>query len=342
MKFVSQHTPAEQQSDQPASGQQSTRAGLPTHRWHAFVNPFQLEDLLIFDEANLCRVLASEAGPMTPEHLAWSMHGAPRQLIQRVRACLSAADRSAFQREIVSPGANAELEPARHLLLDRLFWELTYWQTPELYEELTAGEHLHPGIFEQLEPWLRDKIVLDAGAGSGRSSFEAVRHGAKLVYAIEPSPGLRRILRRKVSLAPDPSALIISAGDFAHLPLRDQSVDMALSCSAFTAQPGQGGETGLTELQRVTRAGGFIVIIWPRSEDRAWLVSHGFHSVVLPCTQEMLVSFASWQSAWRCIRRFYGENAAALNYLIQANELCIPFAVLGFNTPCDYYWLKNA
>lgn len=341
MNIVSRDTPSGRGVYQPGRGRQNTLISLPTHRRHTFVNPFQIEDLLIFDETNLCRVLASESGSMTPEQLAWGMHGAPQQLVQRVLTCLPVTEQPAFLREIASPGMGARCKQARHLLLDQLFWELTYWETPELYEELTAGEHLHPGIFAQLEPWVRGKIVLDVGAGSGRASFEALRHGARLVYAVEPSPGLRQILLHKVSLASDLPAIVVSAGDFAHVPLPDQSVDLALSCSAFTTKPEQGGEPGLAELRRVTRQGGSIVMIWPRPADRAWLSTHGFHHVTLPYEQEMAVSFASWQSAWRCAQRFYGKSTQVLNYLTHADEPRIPFAVLGFNTSRDYCWLHN-
>ncbi len=340
MNIPSRHTLSGRGVSQSDPNQWDTAASLPTHHKHTFVNPFRLKDLLIFDKTNLCRVLASEAGSMTPEQLAWSMREAPQQLMQRVRACLPADEQPAFLRELTSPGAGTQCEQARHLLLDQLFWELTYWETPELYEELTAGERLHPGIFEQLEPWVRDKVVLDVGAGSGRASFEALRHGAQMVHAVEPSPGLRRILHHKVSQASESAAVVISTGDFAHVPLPDQSVDLALSCSAFTAKPEQGGEAGLAELRRVTRAGGAIVMIWPRPADRAWLNARGFQYVTLPCEQEMSVSFASWQSAWRCVRRFYGSSAKALDYLIHADEPRIPFAVLGFNAPRDYCWLK--
>jgi SAM-dependent methyltransferase len=313
---------------------------LPKHSKHAFINPFHIADLLVFDQENLCRLLVDEHGRMRPEQLGWCMHGAPAQLIQRVLACLPRAEQPVFQHALASPVTSATIGQAQHLLLDQLFWELTYWKTPELYDELTTGEHLHPGIFAQLEPWLHNSIVLDIGAGSGRASFEACQHGAKLVYAVEPSPGLRRLLHRKLAGAPNHPAIVVRAGDFAHVPLPPHSVDLALSCSAFTAQPEQGGELGLTELQRVTRTGGIIAVIWPRPKDRAWLSQHGFRYVALPCEQAMTVSFASWQSAWRCVRRFYGENSKALHSLLYADEPSLPFAVLGFNAPCDYCWLQ--
>jgi len=231
------------------------------------------------------------------------------------------------------------VKAARRRVLDGLFWELTYWKTPVLYEELTEGERLHPGIFQQLRSDLRGNVVLDAGAGSGRASFECLRYGARLVYAVEPSPGLLHILEQKVTGQPATSKIIPCRGRFDQIPLPDNSVDMALSCSAFTAGPEQGGEPGLAELQRVTKSGGKIVLIWPRPEDYDWLVAQGFHYVALPVRHEMRVRFRSLQSALRCARRFYAHNQAVVNYIVKRRKPEVPFSVLGLNPPRDYFWL---
>lgn len=316
----------------------STRVNWPEHCPHAFVNPFQLEDLLIFDRQNLARVLAMTQ--FTPEQLAGSLQQAPPLLIQRVLTELSSNERAAFSQALLHPLPEEERMPGRHLLLDKLFWELTYWKTPEMYEELVAGEQLHPGIFQQLEPVLRDKIALDAGAGCGRASFAALEHGATQVYAVEPSPGLRRLFAQKLAASSNAKAIVLREGDFTHVPLPNQSVDVTLCCSAFTAEPAQGGEPALAELRRVTRSGGYIVLIWPRPIDRPWLAEHSFHYIALPQEQEMFLSFTSWQSAWRCVQRFYAQNKNVYRYLRHARQPRLPFSVLGINAPCDYCWLQ--
>ena len=179
-------------------------------------------------------------------------------------------------RKLLKPLPEALVEADRRSILDELFWNLTYWKTPDLYEELTAGEQLHPGIFRQLEPDIHDKVVLDAGAGSGRATFECVRYGARKVYAVEPSPGLLYILQRKIASQAGPCRLLPLQGRFDKLPLADDSVDTALSCSAFTSDPVQGGEPGLAELRRVIKPGGKLIIIWPRSQDHRWFNKHSF------------------------------------------------------------------
>lgn len=322
-----------------------------------FANPFTLEDLLIFDDAALRSITDGESYGMKLEDLARALHDGPPRLLRRIRCILPPADRERLMQEWRRPLPRASIELAQRTLLDSLFWELTYWKTPELYEELTEGEQLHPGIFAQLEPWIRGKIILDAGAGSGRASFECLRHGARRVYAVEPSPGLLRILEQKVSqfsqgdhskhpwhpdgAPPGSMARIVSLpGRFDRLPLEENSVDVALSCSAFTAETGQGGEPGLAELKRVTKPGGHVVLIWPRTQDYAWLAAHGFHYVTLPMHSEMCVHFRSLQTALRCAKRFYARNRDVLRYLLRRRQPAVPFSVLHVNPPRDYWWLS--
>ena len=305
-----------------------------------FENPFSIEDLMVFDDAALQRMLSRGCFSLTVERLARSVQSASPSLIQHIEHNLSLQQLSSFVKELQRSLADDEIEAARRQVLDGLFWELTYWKTPELYEELTEGEQLHPGIFQQLEPDLRGKIVLDAGAGSGRASFECLRHGARQVYAVEPSPGLLRILRQKLACLADPGQIVVLQGCFEKLPLGNDCVDVALSCSAFTAEPEQGSEPGLVELRRVTKQGGKIVIIWPRTQDYEWLAAHGFQYVTLPVQQDMQVHFRSLESALRCARRFYAHNENVIRYILKRGQPEVPFSLLGFNPPLDYFWLR--
>ncbi len=314
---------------------------IPLQPDAVFENPFQIEDLAVFDDATLCRLFDGDPYPcrVSLQDLAWSVRGAPKPLIRQIWSNLGWQRRSYFVQELRRRVSANEVKAARKRVLDALFWELTYWKTPELYEELTEGEKLHPGIFQQLEPHLRHKTVLDVGAGSGRATFECLRHGAGLVYAVEPSPGLLRILERKAARQPAPGHVVVRQGDFSHVPLEDGSVDISLSCSAFTAAPEQGGEAGLREMQRVTKQGGSIVLIWPRREDYEWLAEHGFSHVTLPVQHEMFVEFRSLRSAKRCARLFYRHNEGVIRYILKRRQPVVPFSVLGFTPPSDYCWL---
>ncbi len=304
-----------------------------------FENPFIVEDLAVFDDATMQRLLSEGGFGITLDDIAASFHGASPALLKQVQKNVPRSLRPSFVQALHRPLSKCEVKAAQRRMLDGLFWELTYWKTPMLYEELTEGEQLHPGIFQQLRSDLRGKVVLDVGAGSGRASFECLRYGASLVYAVEPSPGLLHILEQKVNGQPTTGKIIPCRGRFDEIPLPANSVDVALSCSAFTAGPEQGGEPGLAELQRVTKPGGKIVLIWPRTEDYDWLEAHGFHYVALPVRHEMRVRFRSLQSALRCARRFYAQNRAVANYIVKRRKPEVPFSVLGLNPPRDYCWL---
>lgn len=305
-----------------------------------FENPFQIEDLMVFDDETLRRILDCGGFGMTLEDLAASIQNASKPLVTLITQEVPPQQQERFLQLLHRPLASDEVERARRQVLDGLFWELTYWKTPGFYEELTEGERLHPGIFQQLEPDIRGKTVLDAGAGSGRASFECVRYGAKQVYAVEPSPGLLRILRQKLTYQPEPQRIIPQAGRFDALPYADKSVDITLSCSAFTALPEQGGEQGLEELRRVTRPGGKIVLIWPRAEDADWLAAHGFRHVTLPVQEEMRVHFRSLHTALQCAKHFYAQNKAVAHYILKEQKPEVPFSVIGVNPPCGYSWLS--
>ncbi len=327
------HTPTDTRAD---TRDRQTPAG---EAQPLFENPFALADLLVFDAATLRDMLASNAHGLTLDTLAAALHGAPQPLIQHIDAALTSPQRSTFAQLLRCPRPPAQVEDARRHLLDSLFWELTYWQTPHLYEALTEGERIHPGIFRRLAPDIRDKEVLDVGAGSGRATFACLRYGARRVYAVEPSPGLLRILESKCASHPARRQITPIQGRFQSLPLANDSVDLALSCSAFTADPEQGGEPGLAELRRVTRPGGKIVVIWPRPEDYAWLAAHGFRYVALSAPPDMGVRFRSLATALRVAHRFYAHNTAAIRHLLRYRRPEIPFSLLGVNPPHDYCWL---
>lgn len=304
-----------------------------------FANPFHLDDLLIFDDEALGDILCGGAFGLAPGELARGLAGAPPVLIARFERNWPAELRAAFRAQVGQPVPKEEAERARQRLLDAFFWELTYWKTPALYEELIAGEQPAPCLFAHLRPRLVDRDILDAGAGSGRATFAALEQGARRVYAVEPSAGLRRILARKAAAHPAGSRVTSLRGRFHALPLPDAAVDVALAYSAFTSADESGGERGLAELRRVTRPGGDILILWPAPGDYGWLAAHGFRYVALPMASEPYVRFRSMASLRRCANRFYAHNDALHRHLRHATCPEVPYWLLGFNPPHDYAWL---
>jgi SAM-dependent methyltransferase len=305
----------------------------------AFRNPFSIEDIQVFDDEMVRYLLERQSFGITYQELARALHGTSSELIQRINRLLPAQQQEQFTVLVQQTLPAIEIEQARQRILDKLFWELIYWKVPEMYEELTEGEHLHPGIFASLASLLQGSTVLDVGAGSGRASFECRWYGAARVYAVEPSPGLLHILADKIRQRSEQWSILPCSGRFDALPLADQSVDVSLSCSAFTAANEMGGEAGLAELYRVTRAGGTIVIIWPRRVDHAWFKQHGFHYVSLPYKGEMSIHFRSFKAALHCAHLFYGNKKHVVRYLHIHQKPELPFSIIGMNPPCDYFWV---
>lgn len=306
-----------------------------------FNNPFHMQDLCVFDNDTWQHLLMYDDANLTPELLANALHGSPACLNAKVTGNLSPTQYKRFIAQSARSVSPQTIACARRKILDYLFWELIYWRMPEEYEKLTAGEYMHPAIFQQLASDLQGKTILDVGAGSGRATFASLRAGAAHIYAVEPSPGLLHILQKKMCKQQVEQQITLQSGRFDALPLADASVDLALSCSAFTSHPEQGGEPGLRELRRVVRPGGKIVVIWPRPEDYSWLYAHDFSFASFPTQTEMALHFHSLASAIHCAQLFYKRKPAALHYILATRRPEIPFSVIDVNPPCDYFWLNT-
>ncbi|HEY1388444.1 MAG TPA: class I SAM-dependent methyltransferase [Ktedonobacterales bacterium] len=294
---------------------------------------FSLADLAVFDEAHLREVIASVSGAVAPA-VAGRAFAADRTeerdalatLARRIERSLAPDDRAVFAHARQSAISGNERETARRSMLDTLFWELVYWKNPDDYERLTAGEQVHLGALDAAH--VNDAVVLDAGAGTGRVTLPLARR-ARTVYAMDAAPPLLQLLERKVADAGLRNVEVMR-GVFRRVPLPDDSVDAVVSCSAFGVREARGGERGLDELQRVTRPGGRILILWP--EDPAWFARHGFWYATLP--GRLTITFPSLEDAYAIATRFYGP--AALHHLQITHRPELPFRVLGVKPPRDF------
>jgi SAM-dependent methyltransferase len=297
---------------------------------------FSLGDLAVFDAAHLREVITTASGAVSPALAgrAFASDGARQMpplddLAERIKRALPMDDRAAFAQARQRATTTNERESARHAVLDRLFWDLTYWKTPAEYERLTAGEQVHLGALDVAR--VDGAVVLDAGAGTGRVTLPLARR-ARLVYALDPAPPMLRLLDRKLAEA-DLYNVELLRGTFRQVPLPDNSVDAVVACSAFGADEARGGRCGLAELMRVTRPGGRIVILWP--EDPAWLICRGFTYTVLP--GHLTITFPTFADAWKVATRYYGS--AATGHLDATGRPELPFHVLGVKPPRDLCWL---
>lgn len=297
---------------------------------------FNINDLAVFDEAHLRRIISDVSGAVSPALAGRAFaidqlheHELLTSLAERIEHALSPVDRAAFGRARLQEAAADERALAQNTVLDRLFWELTYWKIPDEYERLTAGEEVHLGALDLAH--VDGAVVLDAGAGTGRVTLPMARR-AQVVYAMDPAPPLLHLLEGKIAAAGLRNVELLR-GVFSHVPLPDDSVDAVVSCSAFGTEDVRGGQCGLNELQRVTRSGGRIIIMWP--EDPSWFLKRGFQYTTLP--GHLTITFPSREEAWQVATRFYGS--VATRYLETTGCAELPFHVLGVKAPRDCCWL---
>lgn len=294
---------------------------------------FSLHDLAVFDEAHLREAISDASGAVPPAVVgcafAAEQSSSLAGLAMRIGHALAPDDRATFAQARQQTPTTNEREMARGTVLERLFWELVYWKNPEDYERLTAGEQVHLGALDVAR--VHGAVVLDAGAGAGRLTLPLARR-ARRVYAMDAAPPLLRLLEGKIAAAGARNVELLR-GLFRRVPLPDDSVDAVIACSAFGPQEVRGGKRGLDELQRVTRPGGRIVILWP--EDPAWFGRHGFRYTVLP--GHLTITFPTLEDAYAVATRFYGT--AAISHLDATQRPELPFAVLGVRAPRDLCWL---
>jgi 2-polyprenyl-3-methyl-5-hydroxy-6-metoxy-1,4-benzoquinol methylase len=107
----------------------------------------------------------------------------------------------------------------------------------------------------------RDRLVLDVGAGSGRHSYEAYRHGARVV-AVDLGDAID-VARRNLP----PDVMTVQA-DAEELPFNEGSFDFVMSIGVLHHLPNP--QRALSYLARFVRPGGYlhVYVYWVPS--RAW------------------------------------------------------------------------
>ena len=286
---------------------------------------FVLDQLAAFDDEALRTFLAPGDVGVDAARLGTALQGREHDdLAARVEQALG--DRAAeFDAARSDKAPQENVERARRQVVRTLFWPLLYWHDPDGYEELVAGEQIHPGLLDALD--IDGKVVADIGAGAGRFTVQAARRARKVI-AVDAVPPLLQRLERKVR-DQELDNVEIRRGSFLHIPIPDAYVDVAVACSSLTSQAPWGGDGALRETQRIVKARGEMVVIWP--DDPSWFCARGFTYVALPGATEM--HFRDWQSAERLCRDYYSEDAA--RWVRERRATVVPFHVLGVKPPSD-------
>jgi SAM-dependent methyltransferase len=215
--------------------------------------------------------------------------------------------------------------PADPQLDVSLAWELLYRLEPELYDRLASAERLHRAVIR----WLPSDVdrVVEVGAGTGRLTLELLGRAREIV-AVEPAGPLRQILSRKLKRAEHGDRVRVTTGFFDDLPLPDHWSDVVVACSAFTPEPGRGGEAGLAEMERVCKPGGRVAIVWPNNV--SWLKARGYR--YLSFAGEAFVEFGSREDAAELAEIFYPGAASEIR---RRGRRRVSFDLLGINPPRD-------
>jgi SAM-dependent methyltransferase len=160
------------------------------------------------------------------------------------------------ERDLLAAGDPEVLER----VLRAFFWTLVYHLEPEMWDELARAEPIHPDLLAALP--LAPGRVLEIGAGSGRLTAHLAERSTSLI-AVEPSAGLRRLLRSRLA-----DVRVVAAWAEA-LPFQDAWSELTTACGAVGPDA-----TVLRELERVTGSGGEIMLISP--EQPEWFEGNGW------------------------------------------------------------------
>jgi len=147
--------------------------------------------------------------------------------------------------------------------IDRLVWEiadhLIYVKRPDAYDERAAIRWDFGEATSDVS--IKDKIVIDAGAGTGRIAFAAAQ-SAHIVFAVEPVTSMRRFIREKAAMTGITNLYAIDG--FLHaVPLPDRFADVVITSNAIGWQL----EAELEEIERVVKQGGYAIHLFSSPTD---------------------------------------------------------------------------
>jgi ubiquinone/menaquinone biosynthesis C-methylase UbiE len=135
-----------------------------------------------------------------------------------------------------------------------------YSEKSEIYDKMSQrqdfGNHILKTVLKDVD--FRNKTILELGAGTGRFSISLSRK-AKLLYALDKSRPMLKLLRRKIRAKGIRNIRILES-DYRKIPLPKESVDIAFSVWSFPHNSAV-WEKDLGEIKRVLKPGGRMVFV---------------------------------------------------------------------------------
>ena len=181
-------------------------------------------------------------------------------------------------------------------------------------------------VIQHLDQELPSGLVLDVGAGNG---FTAIRlcSSERTVVALEPDPAMA-----------DPSLpLVWVQGVAQDLPFHDDTFHAAYATWAFFFDGVSDIDKGLSELERVVKHGGKLIIVDNAGDDefcslastniasnRLWWRNRGFEDTLIPTS----FRFDSLDEARRLLGFYFGDGVASSN-----RKKVIEYNVVAYSKP---------
>lgn len=153
------------------------------------------------------------------------------------------------------PATSEERFQATLTLVAFYFWEIVYRKHSDVYDRFSAAQQIPLAELFPADA-VADRVVADLGTGTGKAVGQVARY-ARQVIGIDPSEPM---LERARARFPEYAHVSFELGDFAHVPLPDDSVDTVVSCYAYQPSEERGGMAGLAEIRRILRPGGVALL----------------------------------------------------------------------------------
>jgi SAM-dependent methyltransferase len=215
------------------------------------LNP-ELDDLFLLEAHEIAdlpvRVPERELGAV--------LHAHPRLHRFLVTRCPAVTEQLAVLVAKYGPHGVDDLAPSEKAVVWEVADLIVYQRAPEYYETHAGVDWTIEAVSEAVP--LQDKVVIDAGAGTGRVTFD-VAPAARHVFAVETVATLRRFMRDKAADLQRDNVFVLDG--FLHaIPLPAASADVLLTCQAVGwALPGE-----MAEIERVVKPGGVAMHLFGR------------------------------------------------------------------------------
>jgi ubiquinone/menaquinone biosynthesis C-methylase UbiE len=139
-------------------------------------------------------------------------------------------------------------------------WDILYRDYPEVYDEFASVPYSPKKIDILHERFnLNQKIVVDIGSGSGRSSIGLAKYAGKVI-GVEPEQSMRELAQKNTDEREIKNIKYIE-GRAEKIPLDDDSVDMVIALTAVMYPPDKVIPVFIKEAKRVVKQGGTIISV---------------------------------------------------------------------------------